>query len=150
VSAGKWVFFKFLGVGWDWVHLVRRAIFGLVYQPRMIDDECGVVGGMKIWRGNRSTQRKSAPVPLCPPQIPHDLTWDRTRAPAVGSRRLTAWAMARPGTGISDIPCWNGGVVTAWKRKQKGLTMVMSIFTVNWNINWKHFLKSLLHDKLMT
>jgi hypothetical protein len=27
---------------------------------------------------------------------PHDLTWARTRAAAVGSRRLTAWAMARP------------------------------------------------------
>jgi hypothetical protein len=25
-----------------------------------------------------------------------DLTWDRTRATAVGSRRLTAWAMGRP------------------------------------------------------
>jgi hypothetical protein len=34
-------------------------------------------------------------VPLCPPQIPHDLTWDRTRAAAVGSQRLTAWAVAR-------------------------------------------------------
>jgi hypothetical protein len=33
---------------------------------------------------------------LCPPQIPHDLTWARTRAAAVGSRRLTAWIMARP------------------------------------------------------
>jgi hypothetical protein len=88
--------FFFLGVGWEWVHLVRRPIFGLLYQPRIIDDECGVVGGMKIGRGNRSTRRKPTPVSLCPPQIPHDLTWDRTRAAAEGSRRLTAWAMARP------------------------------------------------------
>jgi hypothetical protein len=54
--------------------LVRWPIFGLLYQPRMIDDdddECGVVGGMRIGRGNRSTRRKSAPVTLCPPQIPH-------------------------------------------------------------------------------
>jgi hypothetical protein len=29
-------------------------------------------------------------VPQCQPQIPHDLTWARTRAAAVGSRRLTA------------------------------------------------------------
>jgi hypothetical protein len=29
---------------------------------------------MGIGRGNRSTQRKPAPVPLCPPRIPHDLT----------------------------------------------------------------------------
>jgi hypothetical protein len=29
---------------------------------------------MLIGKGNRSTRRKSAPVPLYPPQIPHDLT----------------------------------------------------------------------------
>jgi hypothetical protein len=69
-----------------------------LYQPRLIDDdddECGAVGGMIIGSGNRSTCRKPAPVPLCPPQMPHDLTWDRNRAAAVGSRRLTAWAAAR-------------------------------------------------------
>jgi hypothetical protein len=38
------------------------------------DDECEVVCGVRIGRGNRSTRRKPAPVPLCPPQIPHDLT----------------------------------------------------------------------------
>jgi hypothetical protein len=38
------------------------------------DDECGAVGGMRIGRGNRITRRKPAPVPLFPPQIPHDLT----------------------------------------------------------------------------
>jgi hypothetical protein len=54
------------------------------------DDECGVVDGMRIGRGNRSTQRKPASEPLCPPKIPHDLTWDRTRAAAVGSWQLTA------------------------------------------------------------
>jgi hypothetical protein len=90
------VFFKFLGIRWDWVHLVRRPLTGLLYQHRIIDDECGAVGGMRIGRGNRSTRRKPAPVPLCPPQIPHYLTWTRTRAAAVGSRVLTAWAMARP------------------------------------------------------
>jgi hypothetical protein len=36
------------------------------------------------------------PVPLCPPQIPHGPTLDRTRASAARGRRLTAWAMARP------------------------------------------------------
>jgi hypothetical protein len=33
-------------------------------------------GGMKIGRGNRSTERKPAPAPLCPPQIPLDQTRD--------------------------------------------------------------------------
>jgi hypothetical protein len=45
---------------------------------------------MKIGRG------KPAPAPLCPPQIPLDQTWAWTRAAAMGSQRLTAWAMARP------------------------------------------------------
>jgi hypothetical protein len=39
----------------------------------MIDDDYGAVGGMRIGRGNQSTRRKPAPVPLCAPQIPHDL-----------------------------------------------------------------------------
>jgi hypothetical protein len=65
-----------------WVHLVRRPLFGLLYQPRMIH-ECGAVGEMRIGKGNRSTRRKPVSVPLCPPQIPHDLTWYRTRAAAV-------------------------------------------------------------------
>jgi hypothetical protein len=49
----------------------------------MIDYEYGRVGGMRIGRENRSTRRKPTPVSLCPPQIPHDLTWARTRAAAV-------------------------------------------------------------------
>jgi hypothetical protein len=57
----------------------------LLYQPRMIDDECGEFGGMKIGRGHRST-----PEPLYLPQIPHNQTRVRTRAAAVGSQRLTA------------------------------------------------------------
>jgi hypothetical protein len=52
------------------------------------------------WQGNRSTRRKPAPVRLCPPQIPHAAR-TRTRAAAVGSQQLTAWATARP------IPCLN-------------------------------------------
>jgi hypothetical protein len=38
------------------------------------DDECGAFCGMRIGKGNRSTRRKPTPLPLCPPQIPHDLT----------------------------------------------------------------------------
>jgi hypothetical protein len=48
----------------------------------------GEIGGM-IGSGNRSTRRKPAPVPLCPPQTPH-APRTRTRAAAVGSQRLTA------------------------------------------------------------
>jgi hypothetical protein len=67
------------------------ATSGLLHKPQMIDDgDCGAIGGMTIGRGNRSTRRKPASGPLCPPQIPHDQTRDRIRAAAVGSQRLTA------------------------------------------------------------
>jgi hypothetical protein len=55
--------------------LGTEATTGLLYQPQMIDDgDCGEIGGMKIGRGNRSTRRKPATAPLCPP------THDQTRA----------------------------------------------------------------------
>jgi hypothetical protein len=41
----------------------RRTI---VPAPGDYDD--GEIGGLIIGRGNRSTQRKPAPVPFCPPQ----------------------------------------------------------------------------------
>jgi hypothetical protein len=53
----------------DWVHLIHRLLIGLLYQPRMTE-EYGAFGGMRIW--------------------------DRIRAAAVGNRRLTALAIARP------------------------------------------------------
>jgi hypothetical protein len=40
-----------------------------------MDDGCGAVG-RTIGQGNGSTRRKPARVPLCPPQIPHDLVWN--------------------------------------------------------------------------
>jgi hypothetical protein len=53
--------------------LGTAAVTGLSYKPRMIGDgDCGEIGGMKIGRGYRSTRRKPAPAPLCPPQFPHD------------------------------------------------------------------------------
>jgi hypothetical protein len=52
--------------------------------PGYYDD--GEIGGI-IGRETRSTRRKPAPVPDCPPQTPHD-AWTRTRAAAVGSQRL--------------------------------------------------------------
>jgi hypothetical protein len=66
------------------------------------DDECGVVDGMRIGMGNRSTRNNPAQVPLYPPRIPHGMSWERTRAAAVGIRRLTAWAMVRP-CGINSM-----------------------------------------------
>jgi hypothetical protein len=77
--------------------LGTAATAGLLYQPQMIDDgDCGAIGGMRIGRGNRSTRKESASVPLYLPQIPYDQTRSRTRTCVVESQRLTAWAMARP------------------------------------------------------
>jgi hypothetical protein len=58
----------------------------IVPAPGDYDD--GEIGGM-IGRGNRSTRRKPAPVPLCRPQTPHAAR-TRTRTATVGSQRLTA------------------------------------------------------------
>jgi hypothetical protein len=58
----------------------------IVPAPGDYDD--GENGGI-IGRGNHSTRRKPASVPLCPPLTPHAARM-RTRAAAVGSHRLTA------------------------------------------------------------
>jgi hypothetical protein len=58
--------------------------------PAPGDYDDGEFGGMKIGKGNRSTRRKPAPEPLCPPQIPLDPTQTGTRTAVVGSQRLTA------------------------------------------------------------
>jgi hypothetical protein len=50
------------------------------------DDECGVVGGMRIGRGTEVLREN---LPLCPPQIPHGLTWPRNQATVVESQQLT-------------------------------------------------------------
>jgi hypothetical protein len=69
--------------------------YSIIPAPDDGDDECRAVGEMRIGRGNRSTLRKPAPVPLCPPQTPHAVR-TRPRVATVGSQRLTAWATARP------------------------------------------------------
>jgi hypothetical protein len=64
---------KFLGDGrWGWVHLLRRPLPGLLYQPRMINDHVAF-DRIRIGKGNRSTRRGPAPLPLYPPQIPHNV-----------------------------------------------------------------------------
>jgi hypothetical protein len=83
------VFFSFVGWGETSAHLVRRPLIGLLYQHGMIN-EYETFGGMRLGKGNRSTRRKPAPVPVSSPQIPRDLTWDRTRAAVVGSRQPTS------------------------------------------------------------
>jgi hypothetical protein len=70
-------------VEWDeTADLVRQSVIGLLYQPRVIDDDgCRAVSGMRIGKGNRGTLRKSAQAPLRPSQIPRDLTRVEPRSP---------------------------------------------------------------------
>jgi hypothetical protein len=83
-NFARHIFFFIILVGWgETVHLACRPLILLFYQPRMID-ECGAFDGMRTVRGNQSTWRKPAPVQ-------HD--W--TQAITLGTRWLTAWAIAR-------------------------------------------------------
>jgi hypothetical protein len=98
---------------WGGTYVTRYCgHFWPILQPQMINEgDCGAIGGMKVGRGNRSTRRKPAPAPFCPPQIPRHQTRARTRATAMGSQRLTAWATARPVLAVSPYqerqPCYN-------------------------------------------
>jgi hypothetical protein len=56
-------FFSFLGVGWDWVHLVHRPLTGLMYQPRMLGDEC--VGQSVEWELAGETEVLRENLPQC-------------------------------------------------------------------------------------
>jgi hypothetical protein len=54
---------------------VQLGPFGTAATNRPIvaapgDYDEGDIGGMMIGKGNRSTRRKPAPVPLCPPHDP--------------------------------------------------------------------------------
>jgi hypothetical protein len=63
--------------------------------PAPGDHDDGEIGGMMMAGEIEVLGENSAPMPLCPPQTPHAAR-TRTRAAAVGSRWLTAWAKAQP------------------------------------------------------
>jgi hypothetical protein len=85
-----YAFLFFNWYSWEWSPIGSTRHCGhqcpIVPAPGDYDDR--ETGGM-ISRGNRSTRRKPAPVPLCPPQTAHAAR-TRTRAAVVGSQRLTA------------------------------------------------------------
>jgi hypothetical protein len=45
----------------------------------MDSDDCGAINGMNEWQGKRKYLDKTCPMPLCQPQIAHDVTWDQTQ-----------------------------------------------------------------------
>jgi hypothetical protein len=87
-------------VGWCGTEAnITETTAGSLYQPRMVmdDDECGAVGGF-LDRGNRSTRRKSALVPLCLPQIRHELTYGKA---LVFCNYLYCWLLSTLGSNIT-------------------------------------------------
>jgi hypothetical protein len=73
-------------------YIVLRLFISLLYQPWMVDGDCGTLSAMDEWQGKRKYSKTTCPsaVPVCAPQIPHDLTRAQTWADAVWSRRLAA------------------------------------------------------------
>jgi hypothetical protein len=53
--------------------LVPRLSIGVLYQPRMIDDnyDCGAIGGMNDWQGSRRIRRKLDAASFWSLQKPH-------------------------------------------------------------------------------
>jgi hypothetical protein len=70
---------------------------GLLCQPRVIMKMIVRSRWNVDWQGKPKFSEKTCPrATFVHHKIPHDQTRFWTRAAAVGSRRLTAWAMARP------------------------------------------------------
>jgi hypothetical protein len=80
------------------------------------------------WQGKPKYSEKICPVPLCQPQTPHAAR-TRTRAAAMGSHHLSAWATARPGI------CLRSEETTFFSR-EIGSGHATGIFVKNrWNIH---------------
>jgi hypothetical protein len=92
-----------MGLEWNQLHYYCGHLLAYCTSPQwhMAMTVEQLVEWMSSWR-NWSTQRKPAPMLLCSPQIPHDLTQARTRATAIGSWRLTAWVMTWPMTWLTS------------------------------------------------
>jgi hypothetical protein len=71
------IFFNSYSGGWS---PLGTAATNRHIVPASCDYDDGEIGGM-IGRGNRSTRRKPAPVPLCPPQAPHALSGSEPGSP---------------------------------------------------------------------
>jgi len=60
------------------------------YIASVVEYECGPLVEWNRQGITKVRVRVLAPVLLCPPQIPHELAWDRTIASFVRGQRLTA------------------------------------------------------------
>jgi hypothetical protein len=123
--------------------LGTSATVGLLYQPRMIeDDDYGAVGGIRIGRGNRSTRRKPAPVPLCPPQVPHDLGSNPGRRSGKPATNRLSYGKANQWHNCRQCYCYCH--VTEWRQTGFGLMIGFIGFIIQL-VTTSH--KSLLHTE---
>jgi hypothetical protein len=129
------VLFSFLGWFETWVHLVTSAT------------NCPTVPASdgRWWVWNKSEWELAGETEVLGENLPlfhfvhyksHALTWARTEAAAVGSRRLTAWAMAR--TTIYDtwsqkklIYCFQRKIDASWELKGHVRGEIMVSFCVH-------------------
>jgi hypothetical protein len=99
-------------------------------------DYDGEFGEMMIGSGNQSTWRKPAPVPLCPPQTPHDLTGRKPGPAAIGSLQLTIWAVVWPARPIVTYAAtvWWSGVKLRTNRAELSKLQRMPCLSITWTI----------------
>jgi hypothetical protein len=69
VALPEAFFFNWYSGGWSPIGSTWHCGNKWPIVPALGDYDDGEIGGM-IGRGNRSTWRKPAPMPLCPPQTP--------------------------------------------------------------------------------
>jgi hypothetical protein len=134
-------FFNFLNLqsgGGIKVHSTLRPLNGLLCQPWVIMIDNGEICGM-IGRGNRSTRRKPAPVPVCPPQTPHAAR-TRTQAAAVGSQRLTAELQHGPLKVLIISLHYHRWHLFSLVLKLSGLLYAWFLITAFVYTHWKHSL----------
>jgi hypothetical protein len=112
---------------------------GPFHQPRLTCERNGVLTGIDIDCGNRITRRKPVQIQFDPPQIQRYLTWDWTRPAEVRIWRLTAWAMERPYSVISEniLPNINPG---QYSHSYKTSGRILIVYITRWHYNSKHFI----------
>jgi hypothetical protein len=89
----SWIFCNWYSGGWSPIGTTRNYGHRQPYCAASNDYDDGETGGMMIGRGNRSTRRKSAQVPLCPPQTPQACP-DANPGPGVGKPATNIYGAA--------------------------------------------------------
>jgi hypothetical protein len=111
-----YTFFKHLTLYiYEYIRYLKTLSVSRLYSADdRMTNEYGKCGSTRSGWRNRSTRKQPAAMPPCPPQIPHNLTWDQTQADAVGSKRLTAELWNPPPYTLHSRP-YHSYVMTLWR-----------------------------------